>query len=112
MQALRKYENLHIVFWLIKDTCWNLEWKILGICMILPTLSIAVYIAYHSRKTVQDYWHNLAIIFWILANSYWMTAEFVNHPEQKHWALIPFTIGFVCLIYYYAIARYKKQVTQ
>ncbi|WP_219928772.1 hypothetical protein [Flavobacterium album] len=26
----RKTENLHIVFWLIKDLCWVMLWKPLG----------------------------------------------------------------------------------
>lgn len=35
---VRKMENLHIIFWLLKDMSWAMGWKIVGICMIAPTL--------------------------------------------------------------------------
>ena len=41
----RKMENLHILFWLLKDISWCLAWKPLGIAMIFPTLIMAVVIA-------------------------------------------------------------------
>jgi hypothetical protein len=43
--AYRRMENLHIVFWLIKDISWCMIWKPLGILMIFPTLIIAIIIA-------------------------------------------------------------------
>ena len=46
---IRKYENLHIIFWLIKDTCWMLGLKVLGALMIFPTLGVAIYIIYKTR---------------------------------------------------------------
>ncbi len=53
-ENIKKYENLHIVFWLIKDSCWMLELRWLGILMIIPTLTIALLIAFVTRKTVED----------------------------------------------------------
>jgi len=105
----RKMENLHIVFWLLKDIGWCLIWKPLGIIMIFPTLLIAILIAYNTRSLVSELCHNLAITFWISANSYWMISEFVHIDEQlvygsityKHLALIPFLLGVLCLLYYY-----------
>ena len=45
----RKMENLHIVFWLIKDIAWCMFWKPLGLIMIFPTFIISVMIAVIAR---------------------------------------------------------------
>ncbi|MBI3518729.1 MAG: hypothetical protein HY062_05165 [Bacteroidetes bacterium] len=94
-------ESLHIVFWLIKDSCWMLQFKWLGIVMVIPTLTIAVFIVYMSRKSIDKY-INLAVLSWICANSFWMYVEFFTSGELKLWASIPFSLGFIFVgIYYY-----------
>ncbi|RYZ98936.1 MAG: hypothetical protein EOP47_18110 [Sphingobacteriaceae bacterium] len=108
-------ENMHIVFWLLKDIGWCLFWKPLGIIMIFPTLIIAILIAYRTRKMMSELCHNLAIIFWISANSYWMISEFVGFDggivygwmTYKHLALVPFFSGIFCLAYYYLLWQPK-----
>ncbi len=107
----RKMENLHIVFWLFKDIGWCLIWKPLGIIMIFPTLIISIIIAWRTRQLMSEWCHNLAITFWISANSYWMISEFMHFDELtvyswitfKHLALMPFISGVLCLAYYYMI---------
>ena len=105
----RRMENLHIAFWLVKDVSWCLIWKELGITMILPTLSVAIWFTWRNRKIVSELCHNLAIVFWITANSYWMISEFYGFDEVqvwrqfegKHVSLIPFVLGILVLVYYY-----------
>lgn len=105
----RKMENLHIVFWLFKDVAWCMIWKPLGIIMIFPTLIISIIIAWRTRNLVSELCHNLAITFWITANSYWMVSEFLAFDSKilfatytfKHLAIIPFGLGLLCLAYYY-----------
>jgi len=105
----RKMENLHIVFWLLKDIGWCLVWKPLGIAMVFPTLVIAIVIAIRTRNMVSELCHNLAIVLWISANSYWMIAEFFHFDEKpvigpihfKQLALVPFLLGIFILAYYY-----------
>ena len=105
----RKMENLHIVFWLLKDISWCMVWKPLGILMIFPTLIIAIVIAYRNRQHVSETAHNIAIVFWISANSYWMISEFAGFDIKlifgtytyKHLAVIPFVIGICILAWYY-----------
>jgi hypothetical protein len=100
----RRMENLHILFWLVKDTCWCISLKWLGITMIFPTLLVAVLICWRTRHMVSEFTHNLAVIFWISANSYWMITEFLNWEEStKFYALIPFGLGLITLLYYYLI---------
>jgi len=112
----RKLENLHIVFWLFKDISWCMIWRELGIIMIIPTLSVAIYIAYRTRNIKSELAHNLAVAFWISANSYWMISEFFGFDEAKvfsgyegkHLAMIPFIIGVIILAWYYLIQRPKE----
>lgn len=111
--AYRRMENLHIVFWLIKDISWCMIWKPLGILMIFPTLIIAIIIAWRTRQMKSELYHNLAITFWIGANSYWMVSEFLHFDSVivygditcKHLALIPFVSGILLLAYYYIVHK-------
>ena len=115
----RMLENLHIVFWLLKDVSWCMLWKPLGLAMIAPTLLIAIFISWRTRNVPSEFAHNLAITFWITANSYWMISEFYGfdevpiyaHLEGKHFALIPFAIGISILLHYYLFVR-RKEVNQ
>lgn len=107
----RKMENLHIVFWLFKDISWCMIWKPLGIAMIFPTLIIAVVISIRTRRFMSEVCHNVAIVFWISANAYWMISEFFAFDTRhlfgdfsfKHLAIIPFAMGILMLAYYYVI---------
>lgn len=109
----RQMENMHVVFWLMKDISWCLIWKPMAVAMILPTLSIAIWISWKNRHIVTELAHNLAIVFWITANAYWMLSEFIGFDETpvwrhytgKHLALIPFFTGAAILLYHYMIQR-------
>ncbi|MEZ5530668.1 MAG: hypothetical protein R3E57_12180 [Porticoccaceae bacterium] len=113
----RRMENLHIVFWLVKDISWCMVWKLLGLLMIVPTLSVAMFIAWRTRHLAAELAHNLAVACWISANSLWMISEFFGFDELlvfglfegKYLAMIPFSIGAIILLYYYAFQR--KRVT-
>jgi hypothetical protein len=112
----RRMENMHIAFWLMKDISWCMIWKELGIAMIIPTLSVAVWIAWKNRDIKSELAHNLAIVFWITANAYWMISEFFGFDGDmvlgdftgKHIALIPFISGALILLYYYAVQRPRE----
>ncbi len=105
----RKMENLHILFWLLKDISWCMIWRPLGIAMIFPTLIIAIVIAVRTRRYMSELCHNIAIVAWIAANSYWMISEFLHFDSDvifgtytyKHLALIPFVTGLCFLLFYY-----------
>jgi hypothetical protein len=106
----RKTENLHIVFWLMKDISWCLMFRTLGMIMIVPTLGAALFITWRARHNRTDFAHNLAVVFWITANAWWMTAEFFEFDEKaillgidgRHWAMVPFAIGAAVLVVHYA----------
>jgi hypothetical protein len=115
--AYRKMENLHIIFWLFKDIAWCMGWRPLGIIMIIPTLAISIIIAWRTRQIVSELCHNLAIVVWISANSFWMCTEFFKVDTIqvyqsitiKHLAMIPFVTGVLILAYYYLIYKPKHR---
>ena len=112
----RRMENMHILFWLLKDIGWCIIWKPLALSMIVPTLSIALIITWRTRTIKAELAHNLAIVFWISANSYWMISEFFNfeavrvwgNVTGKHLALIPFLLGLLTLLYYYLVQKPRE----
>ena len=107
--AHRRFENLHIVFWLMKDISWCLMWRVFGLIMIVPTLGAAIFITWRARRERTDLAHNLAVVFWISANAWWMIAEFFEFDETpfafgvsgRHLALIPFALGALVLLCHY-----------
>lgn len=109
MFKTRHYENLHIPLWLLKDTFWMLQWRTLGTIMIIPTITVALIITIKtSREKNDEFWVNLAVLFWIFANSYWMLCEFFHHEEIKNYAGFPFVAGMISVVYFYKIRLLNK----
>jgi len=111
----RRTENMHILLWLLKDICWATNFRIPGLIMIVPTLTVAILITWQTRHMKSELFHNLAVDFWITANCTWMIGEFF-HLDENLWhsyglrqaAIIPFALGLGVLAYYY-IVLYKKR---
>ncbi|MEI2738594.1 MAG: hypothetical protein V9F01_07405 [Chitinophagaceae bacterium] len=90
--------------------------KLPGIGTTIPTLSIAIWIAWKNRQIKSELSHNLAIVFWITANAYRMISEFLAFDEMpvwkgftgKHLSLIPFLTGALILLYYYAVQQPRE----
>ncbi|MBL7943436.1 MAG: hypothetical protein JNM00_11745 [Flavobacteriales bacterium] len=100
-EKFRVTENLHILFWLIKDTCWLIEYKTLGAWMIAPTVAVAIWLTWKSRSDWPEFSHNMAVTLWISANSWWMINEFFWDDIYKSWSLFPFLGGLLILAAYY-----------
>ena len=105
----RKIENFHILLWLIKDLCWVTLSKLAGVLMIFPTLSLALFITWKNRKFRSELLHNIAICFWICANSTWMIGEFYVHDSTRDWAVVFFVLGLLSMLYYYFAALLFNQ---
>ncbi len=111
---LRKKENLHIAFWLIKDFCWiSAVWleplKWLGVSMVLPTLILSVYLTWLGRNHRSDLYHNIAVTLWICANSVWMFGEFFFEDTTRAIALPFFLGGIVSVSWFYLTEFLKKK---
>ena len=108
LQKIRNLENTHILLWLIKDTCWVLEYKLLGVIMIFPTVAVAFYLTYLSRSDRKELLHNLAVSCWILANSTWMIGEFYLNDSTRPIAAAFFILGLAFVgVYYIGKKRYE-----
>ena len=81
--------------------------KSLGVLMIVPTLFLAFYITYRFRKEISEFYHNLAVCLWIMANSSWMIGEFFFDDTLRPYAIVFFLGGLGILAFYY-IFIYKR----
>jgi hypothetical protein len=72
--------------------------------MIIPTLALALFITWKNRKFRSELLHNIAICFWICANSTWMIGEFYFHDGSRDLAVVFFIMGLLSMLYYYFAA--------
>ncbi len=107
-KEIRRFENMHILMWLLKDTCWVLDYKFMGMFMVVPTLSLAVFLTWRMRASRTELLHNLAVCSWITANSVWMTGEFFFNDTLRPYAFTFFLTGLTLIFYYYVIYRPRK----
>lgn len=77
-----------------------LELKLLGTLMILPTILVAGHLVWKTRGTA-DYFVNLAVLFWISANAWWMCCEFYGRMDLKNLAGVPFLMGMISVARFY-----------
>ena len=109
LSKIRKFENLHVLFWLIKDLSWAMVWRPLGLFMIGPTVFIAIYLLKKNWDDKTERSHNAAVLAWILANSFWMSVEFLGKEELKIWCIVPFGFGLVVLLFHYGALLLEKK---
>jgi hypothetical protein len=67
--AAKRYQLVHGL-----ETIWQ--------AMIIPTLSIAIVISWRSRLYMSEVCHNIAIVFRITANAFWMISEFSGFDSR------------------------------
>lgn len=78
-----------------------MNFKPLGVIMIIPTVAMAVYLTILSRTDRKELLHNLAVTCWILANSIWMVGEFYLNDSTRTYAAVFFILGLAFVAYYY-----------
>ena len=105
---IRKFENFHILLWLLKDLCWVMYFKIAGLVMIVPTIAVAIYITVLTRHSASELFHNLAVVCWICANSVWMIGEFFFGDQTRLLATVFFVAGLLFIAWFYGRMLLKK----
>ncbi len=103
----RFIENLHVPFWLIKDSSWAMGFKFVGMTMIIPTLTLAIWIVYKTKMQKMDLLPNIAVLFWISANCIWMVDEFYE-LSIKTYCYVPFALGIITIVYWFALVLKNK----
>lgn len=101
--SLRAKENFHIVLWLFKDLCWVMDLKLAGLMLFVPTVAMAVHIAWQSRSDLGEFLHCLAVVCWILANGTWMIGEFFYEDGTRPLATVFFALGLLSVSWYYLV---------
>lgn len=102
MKDIKKLENLHVGLWLLKDASWCEEWIKVGMMVALPTVVLAIKIAYERRRDAEDLVHNIAICLWLCANVIWMIGEFFFDDGTRAISRVFFFAGLALLIGFYA----------
>lgn len=77
--------------------------------MIIPTIAVAFHITWLRRHIISDLFHNLAVSFWICANSVWMIGEFFFDDGLRNFALFFFISGLITLFTYYVLVLPRKR---
>ncbi len=99
--SVRNGENLHILFWLLKDLCWVMDARTAGLVLVVPTVFVAAWICWRSRAERSEFVHALAVVLWILANSTWMIGEFFLEDGTRPYAISMFLAGLLVLALHY-----------
>ncbi len=77
--------------------------------MIVPTIAVAIHITWLRKHILSDLFHNLAVCFWISANSVWMIGEFFFDDQLRTVALFFFISGLITIAIYYLILLPRKR---
>jgi len=103
----RLLENGHVAIWLVKDFCWCSGFRALGVSMAIPTVGLAAYLVYRTRRELRDLTHNLAVLLWLCANTTWMVGEFWFSDTTRPTAKVFFVAGLIalCLFYLWALGN-------
>ena len=79
----RDYENIHIFFWLGKDTAWNGLIPSMWVIFVIPTILVALdfsYTSFFNKFTLIDHAHYVAVFLWVMGNFTWALGE-LFYPE-------------------------------
>lgn len=87
-----------------------MNWKYMGMLMIIPTLTVAIWMIKRTWNDLEK-WINLSVLFWVMANSWWMITEFYGIDEtMKYYSSFPFTLGFLFFFVYVWNFKSKSEI--
>ena len=94
-----------------------MTWKWPATFMVIPTLALAILLVWKTRKDPSELAHNLAVIFWVIANATWMSTELFGEEDDLYLgyfkghqlAMIPFVTGALTLLTYNLFLRHRIQ---
>jgi len=86
--------------WLIKDSCWMMGFRDLAVCVMVPTISVALFLCWKTRRHINRFLPNLAIFFWIDANALWMLDDFFEF-DYTSFAILFFCLGLLTISFFY-----------
>ena len=117
----RRYEFVHMFFWLLKDYCWCSQDKIMWLGGAIPTIYISfdlVNVTFKNKDLTIDLVHYQAQMIWVMSNIVWAFSElfdldsdnppnFANNFDTtftgRKIACIILLMSFIPIIYLYLI---------
>ncbi len=108
LRSVRTGENLHVVLWLLKDLCWIMDLRVAGLIMVLPTVLLAGWITWRSRRNAGELFPSAAVVCWILANSIWMIGEFFLDDGTRPLAVGFFVIGLLLIGWHFLVVAPRE----
>jgi hypothetical protein len=91
----KRYEFVHMFFWLLKDYCWCSQDKIMWLAGALPTLFVSydlINTTFKNKGLFVDLIHYLSQLIWVTSNIVWAFSELFtidsdiepNFKSNKH----------------------------
>jgi len=93
----------HVISWLLKDIFWTMKWSFMATAMVLPTISLAIYIFMKEKESKDS---NLVLLSWLLMNIFWMLHELQNLP---YWPVYIFMFSGILSTFSLIIKRLKNE---
>ncbi len=75
--------------------------------MVLPTILVALHLAWKTRKNKRLFLPNIAVCLWICANATWMLGEFFLFRFETP-ALLFFSAGVLAIASFFFYRLYRK----
>lgn len=75
--------------------------------MVLPTILVALHLAWKTRNNKRLFLPNIAVCLWICANATWMLGEFFLFRFEKP-ALLFFIAGVLVIASFFFYRLYRK----
>ena len=88
-------EHFLSLLWLLKDLCWLQLYPITGPIILVPTVGLAIFIAWKSFSDRFQFLQNLSVMFWLSANATWMVGELFYNDTTRPYALVFVMLGLV-----------------
>lgn len=82
----KRYEFIHMFFWLLKDYCWCSQDKIMWLAGVLPTLFISydlIYVTSKNNGLFVDLIHYIAQFIWVCGNITWAFCELFSIDNDE-----------------------------
>jgi hypothetical protein len=98
MNRIKKLlDNLHFPLWILKDMAWLFGYGWTSLILAIPTITISIILILYTIGNERK--QNLVILFWLLANTLWMSHELFD-TTTKEIAIFSFLMGIVVAITY------------
>jgi hypothetical protein len=106
-KLLEVMETAHIPLWLVKDVCWLMTYRTLGVVVAIPTILVAIIMAFITYGDKDRFLPNISIALWIIANANWMFAEFFEW-DTRFLSLYPFVAGILVFAFFLGQKLFDK----